>query len=154
MEKGFVKYLMPFYTPVSESKSAFEISNFVREVESGDTDAFFTRLRGFFADIPYELQRDIEVHYQNVLFIVFRLMGFYTEVEYRTAAGRADLVLKTDRYIYVMEFKLNGTAEQAIAQINSKGYAEPFAADRRKVIKVGVGFSKTEKTIESWIVQQ
>ena len=164
VEKGFVKYLMPFYTPVSESKSAFEISNFVREVESGDTDAFFTRLRGFFADIPYELQRDIEVHYQNVLFIVFRLMGFYTEVEYRTAAGRADLVLKTDRYIYVMEFKLNGTAEQmefklngtaeqAIAQINSKGYAEPFAADRRKVIKVGVGFSKTEKTIESWIVQ-
>lgn len=154
VEKGFVKYLMPFYTPVSESKSAFEISNFVKEVESGDTDAFFTRLKGFFAGIPYELQRDIEVHYQNVLFIVFRLMGFYTEVEYRTAAGRADLVLKTDRYIYVMEFKLNGTAEQAIGQINAKGYAEPFAVDKREVIKVGVGFSKTEKTIESWIVQQ
>ena len=105
------------------------------------------------ADIPYEMQRDIEVHYQNVLFIVFKLMGFYTEVEYRTAAGRVDLVLKTDSYIYVMEFKLNGTAEQAIEQIESKGYAEPFAADGRKVVKAGVGFSKAQKTIEKWIVE-
>ena len=119
--KGFVNYLVPFYTPVKEGKSMFEIGNFVREVRSGDADAFFKRLKGFFADIPYEMQRDIEVHYQNVLFIVFKLMGFYTEVEYRTAAGRVDLVLKTDSYIYVMEFKLNGTAEQAIEQIESKG---------------------------------
>ena len=151
--KGFVNYLVPFYTPVKEGKSMFEIGNFVREVRSGDADAFFKRLKGFFADIPYEMQRDIEVHYQNVLFIVFKLMGFYTEVEYRTAAGRVDLVLKTDSYIYVMEFKLNGTAEQAIEQIESKGYAEPFAADGRKVVKAGVGFSKAQKTIEKWIVE-
>ena len=154
VEVGFIKYLMPFYTPVSESKSMFEIKNFTKEVERGDADAFMARLASFFADIPYELQRDLEVHYQNVLFIVFRLLGFYTEVEYRTAAGRVDLVLKTPGFIYVMEFKLNGTAEEAIRQINERGYAAPFAADPRKVIKLGVGFSSKLKSIEKWIVEE
>ena len=154
VEVGFIKYLMPFYTPVSESKSMFEIKNFTKEVERGDADAFMARLASFFADIPYELQRDLEVHYQNVLFIVFRLLGFYTEVEYRTAAGRVDLVLKTPGFIYVMEFKLNGTAEEAITQINERGYAAPFAADPRKVIKLGVGFSSKLKSIEKWIVEE
>lgn len=62
--------------------------------------------------------RDLELHYQNVLFIVFKLVGFYVKVEYHTGEGRVDLVLQTDRFIYVMEFKLNGTAEEALRQIN------------------------------------
>lgn len=62
--------------------------------------------------------RDLELHYQNVLFIVFKLVGFYVKVEYHTSEGRVDLVLQTDRFIYVMEFKLNGTAEEALRQIN------------------------------------
>lgn len=74
-------------------------------------------------------------------------MGFHTEVEYRTARGRVDLVLKTADYIYVMEFKLEGTAEEAMRQIEEKGYAAPFAADERKVIKVGVNFSEETRSI-------
>ena len=62
--------------------------------------------------------RDLELHYQNVLFIVFKLVGFYVKVEYHTSEGRVDLVLQTDRFIYVMEFKLNGTAEETLRQIN------------------------------------
>ena len=118
VEEGFVKYLLPFYTSVSAPKTPFEIGQLVREIRSGDYDAFFRRLQSFFADTPYEViagqkpERDTELHYRNVLFIVFKLVGLYTQVEYHTSQGRIDLVLKTDRYIYVMEFKLNGTADK------------------------------------------
>ena len=79
-------------------------------------------------------------------------MGLYTQVEYHTNRGRIDLVLKTDRYIYVMEFKLDGTADEALRQIDDKGYAEPFAHDGREIIKVGVNFSSSVKNIERWVV--
>ena len=152
VEEGFVKYLLPFYTNVNAVKSSFEISRFVQSVERGDVDAFLERLQSFFADTPYELARDLELHYQNVLFIVFRLVGLYTQVEYHTNRGRIDLVLKTDRYIYIMEFKLDGTADEALRQIEENGYAEPFAHDGRQVIKVGVNFSSSVRNIERWVV--
>ena len=71
------------------------------------------RLQSFFTDTPYELIRDLELHYQNVLFIIFKLLGFYTQAEYHTSEGRIDLIVKTAQYIYVMEFKLDGSAEEA-----------------------------------------
>ena len=78
VEEGFVKFLLPFYTRVAAQQTGFEIQNFVREVRSGDVDAFLCRLQSLFADTSYEqIKRDQEVHYQNVLFIVSKLMGFY-----------------------------------------------------------------------------
>ena len=100
-----------------------------------------------------ELVRDLELHYQNVLFIVFKLVGFYTEAEYHTSEGRIDLVLKTSDYIYVMEFKLEGTAEEALRQINEKHYAQPFEADPRRLFKIGVNFSNRMRNIERWVVE-
>ena len=97
---------------------------------AGKVDDFFERLKTMFADIPYELARDREVHYQNILYIIFKLMGFYVQVEYHTSRGRIDLVLQTQDYVYIMEFKLNGSADEALAQIREKGYAAPFAKDR------------------------
>lgn len=97
-------------------------------------------------------ERDTELHYRNVLFIVFKLVGLYTQVEYHTSNGRIDLVLQTDRYVYIMEFKLNGTAEEALRQIEEKGYALPFAADKRQVIKIGANFSSETRNIERWLV--
>ena len=160
VEEGFVKYLLPFYTSVSAPKTPFEIGQFVREIRSGDYDAFFRRLQSFFADTPYEViagqkpERDTELHYRNVLFIVFKLVGLYTQVEYHTSQGRIDLVLKTDRYIYVMEFKLNGTAEEALQQIHDKQYALPFASDPRKLYKIGVNFSEKTRGIEKWLIEE
>ena len=121
-------------------------------MESGDYESFFRRLQSFFADTPYELIRDQELHYQNVLFIVFKLIGFYVKAEYRTSEGRIDLVLQTDKFIYVMEFKLDGTAEEALQQINEKHYAQPFEADERKLFKIGVNFSAAIRNIEKWLV--
>ena len=154
VEEGFTKFLLPNYASLSSGNPSFEISSFVREVRGGNIDAFMRRLQSFFADTPYELARDLERHYQNVLFIVFKLLGFYTRAEYRTSNGRIDMVVKTDRYIYVMEFKLDGTAEEAIRQINEKGYAAPFASDGRTLYKIGVNFSNAIRGIERWIVEE
>jgi len=123
-------------------------------VRNGDIDSFMLRLQSFFADTPYELARELELHYQNVLFIVFKLLGFYTEAEYHTSNGRIDMIVKTNNYIYVMEFKLNGSAEEAIKQINEKEYAKPFASDTRKLLKVGINFNNQIRGIEKWIVEE
>jgi hypothetical protein len=153
VEVGFYKYLLPNYASIDQSQSGFYVANFVEEVKAGKVDAFFKRLSSLFADTPYELVKDFENHYQNVLFIVAKLMGLYVKAEYHTSEGRIDLLLQTDDYTYVMEFKLDGTAEEALAQINDKNYALPFAVDHRKVVKVGVNFSSKTRNIERWIVE-
>ena len=153
VEEGFIKYLLPFYSSVDRVESSFQISKFVTEVRTGEVDAFFRRLQSFFADTPYELVKDLELHYQNVLFIVFKLVGFYVKAEYHTSEGRIDLLLQTDKYIYIMEFKLEGTAEEALQQIEDKQYALPFAQDSRKLFKIGVNFSNQSRNIEKWIVK-
>ena len=79
-------------------------------------------------------------------------MGFFTHAEYHTSQGRIDMVVKTPQYIYVMEFKFEGSAEDAIAQIESRNYALPFMSDDRKVYKIGVNFSAETRNIEKWIV--
>ena len=151
--KSLLIFLLPYYANVNKVESPFEIQKFVREVEVGDYNSFFHRLQSFFADTTYEVIRDQELHYENVLFIVFKLLGFYTKVEYHTSEGRIDLVLQTDKFIYIMEFKLNGTAEEALQQINDKHYALPFETDERKLFKIGVNFSAETRNIEKWIVE-
>lgn len=153
VEEGFIRFLIPFYTRLSKVETPFEIQKFVREIEQGQPDAFLKRLRAFFAGTPYELVSDLELHYQNVLFIIFKLVGFYTQAEYHTSEGRIDLVVKTADYIYVMEFKLERTAEEAIHQIEEKQYALPFEADSRKVFKIGINFSNKTRNIEKWIIE-
>ncbi|MBU3853875.1 MAG: ATP-binding protein [Candidatus Paraprevotella stercoravium] len=153
VEEGFMNFLIPYYTPIKKEKTAFSIESFVEEIERGDIDSFFRRLQSFFADTPYELVRDRELHYQNVLFIVFKLIGLYVKAEYHTSQGRIDLALQTDKYIYVMEFKLEGSAEEALRQIEEKQYALPFASDKRQVFQIGINFSSQTRNIEKWLVR-
>ena len=154
VEEGFTKFLLPTSAHLETGNPSFEKKSFVKNVLKGDIESFMKRLKSFFADTPYEIARDLELHYQNVLFIVFKLLGFYTQAEYHTSNGRIDMVIKTDKYIYVMEFKLDGTAEEALTQINDKQYAVPFATDFKKVFKIGVNFSKATRGIEKWIVEE
>ena len=154
VEEGFIKFLVPFYTRFNKVEAPFEIQRFVKELRAGDIDAFFKRLRSFFADTPYELVSELELHYQNVLFILYKLLGFYVKAERHTSDGRIDLVLQTDKFIYIMEFKLDGTAEEALQQINEKRYALPFEQDTRRLFKIGVNFSNTTRNIEKWLVEE
>ena len=153
VEQGFMDFLLPYYTPVQDTESGFAIWSFVEDVKTGDIDGFMKRLQAFLSGCPYEMAKDIELHYQNVLFIVFRLAGLYTQVEYHTSYGRIDLVLQAKDYVYVMEFKLDGSADDAMKQIEEKQYALPFAGDRRKVYKIGVNFSSETRNIERWIIK-
>ncbi|MDR0892737.1 MAG: PD-(D/E)XK nuclease domain-containing protein, partial [Mediterranea sp.] len=153
VEQGFLEYILPFYSSTNEYTSSFNVEHFIREVRAGKPEAFLTRLRAFFADTSYELAGgDLEVHYQNILFILFRLTGFYAQVEYRTSHGRVDLVVQTDHYIYVMEFKLHGTAEEAMHQIEEKEYALPFSADARQLFKIGVCFDEKTRNVGEWVI--
>ena len=151
---AFLKFLQPAYTPVPDSERGFHIQHFVRELRSGDVPSFMKRMKAFFADIPYELNDKTERHYQVVFYIVFKLIGEFVQAEVRSATGRADAVVWTRDHIYVFEFKLNGTAEEALQQIDEKGYPIPYTADGRKIVKVGVGFNKEERNIERYLIAE
>lgn len=149
---GFLSFIAPFYSSITDSDKGFYIGKFVRELRVGDVDAFLTRLRAFFADFPYELNARTERHYQVVFYLVFKLMGQFCDAEVRSARGRADAVVKTKDYIYVFEFKLDGSADEALAQIDSKGYLIPYTADERQLVKVGVSFDAGERNVGEWKV--
>jgi hypothetical protein len=154
VEDGFLRFLLPYYSSIDNIQTTSYISRFVKEIRTGQTDAFLKRLSVLFADTPYELVKDLENHYQNVLFILTKLLGFYVKAEYHTSEGRIDLLLQTDDFTYVMEFKLDGTAEEALRQIEDKHYALPFEGDaHRKLVKVGVNFSSATRNIERWVVE-
>lgn len=147
VEYGFLNFAAPFYTPVSERDTAFYIGKFVHELEIGDINAFLNRMEAFFADFPYDLNTKTERHYQVFFYLIFKLMGQFTRVEVRSATGRADAVVWTPGYIYVFEFKLDGSAEAALKQIDDKGYLIPYQADGRKLIKAGISFDAQKRNL-------
>ena len=151
VKRGFLRYLIPRYTSVRPSDTAFEIESFVEEVRGGDISGFMTRLESFFANTPYDLIKDTENHYQNVLFILCNLCGLYTKAEFHTSNGRVDMTIETPDYVYVFEFKYNGTAEEAMAQIKEKNYAQPFLASGKKVALIGANFSGEKRNIDEYL---
>ena len=150
---GFLGFLLPFYTTLPGEERGFYIGKFVQELRQGNIDAFMTRLRAFFADFPYELNAQTERHYQVVFYLVFKLMGQFVDAEVRSATGRADAVVKTPKYIYVFEFKLDGSTEQALQQIDDRGYLIPYTADSRQLVKVGVNFNAEKRNIGEWKIK-
>ncbi|WP_455637397.1 ATP-binding protein [Parabacteroides sp.] len=150
---GWLNFITPYYTPLSEVTAPFYIGKFWDELRDCDVDPFMERMRAFFADFPYELNDKTERHYQVVFYIVFKLLGQYIDVEIRSARGRADAVVKTTDYIYVFEFKLDGSVDEALRQIDDKGYLIPYTVDGRKLIKVGASFDKAERNIGEWKVE-
>ncbi len=154
VEEGFVKYLAPFYLSKTHNRSAFDVRSFVSDVRSGKAELFCVRLKSLFSDTPYELVKDLENHYQNIVWVVFKMLGFYCQAEYHTSNGRIDLVISTPDYRYVMEFKLDGTAEEAMEQIKSKNYSLPFALDNKHTYLIGMNFDSATRNIERYIIEE
>jgi len=155
VEQGFLDMLMKIYTQSRSGRSEFDVRRFVLDVEAGRVDDFMTRLQALFSGYQYD-QIDLgnlELHYRNVIYLAMKLMGFYTHAEMRTAAGRIDLLVKTPDYLYLFEFKINKSAQAAMNQINARDYLLPFHADGRKIVKVGVNFDDTIRSISEWIVE-
>lgn len=153
VKEGFVNFLLPYYTYSRQVNNASIIGQFVQSLERGNAQRFMELLQAFMAGIPYELVRDLEVHYQNVIYIITKLMGLYVQAEYRTSRGRIDLLVGTDKYVYIIELKHDGTAEEALVQINSKDYALPFATDGREVVKIGANITSETRNLERWVVE-
>ena len=85
-----------------------------------------------------------------MLYVMFSFLNLYVYSQVRVAKGRMDILVKTERSIYVMELKLDGSVEEALQQIDDKGYAIPWQADGRRVVKVGINFSTDTRTIDAW----
>lgn len=150
VEEGFTKCLLPFYTHTPSESGPMFIGNFVKELRGGQPREFMRRMAVMFSDTDYKIVGDAELYFQNAFYIVTKLLGFYTEVERTISDGRIDMVAKTKDYIYIFEFKYDQSPDAALRQIDEKGYAEPFAADPRKLFKVGVSFSRSRRCIDGW----
>jgi hypothetical protein len=156
---GFLNELLPQFTPsFGTSSSKFSAKGFIKLLRVGDIEGTMKMLQAYFATIEYDaipkaLQR--EKFYQFVFWQLFTLMGQFVQTEVKINKGRADAVVKTADSIYVFEFKMddNATAEKALAQINSKDYSIPYTTDHRKIVKIGVEFSQTEKGIKRWLIE-
>ena len=153
VRKGFIESLMPAYVHLPARENTFYVVSFIKDLRIGHLEECLERLKSFFASIPNKLNNKEEKHYQTIFYLFFRLMGQYIDVEVDTAIGRADAVVKLQDTIYVFEFKVDGTPEEALAQINSKGYAIPYQADHRKIVKVGVNFDSATRTIGEWKIE-
>ena len=123
------------------------------DVRSGKPEQFLERLKSLFASAPYDSTTgDKENHFQNMMWVVFKMMGFYSHTEYHTSDGRIDLLVETPLYRYVMEFKLDGTADEALEQVKSKDYPLQFQMDEKKTFLLGVNFSRESRTIKNFLI--
>ena len=153
---GFLQELIQIYMPKTDSLTEFYAGRFIRDLKSGDLESFMVRLKAFFAGIPYRLNNKTEKHYQTIFYVLLKLMGQFIEVEQASAVGRADVVITTPDTVYVFEFKMsgNGTAEEALKQIDDKGYLIPFTAGNKRLVKTGAEFSTKIRGLSRWIISK
>ena len=154
VERGFTRFLIPYYTTLKSDQGQFFVANFVKELRTGQVEAFMKRLESLFADGDYQVAGKAELYFQNVVWIIFKMIGFYTEVERHTSDGRMDMFIKTSDYIYILEFKLDKSAGEALQQIEDKQYAKPFEHDPRTLYEIGINFSTSTKRIDGWKVKK
>jgi len=148
--RGFTRFLIPYYSRLKANQGQLFVAKFVKELRAGKTESFMQRLESLFAQGDYQVMGDAELYFQNVCWVIFRMIGFYTEVERHTSDGRMDMVIQTQDYIYIFEFKLDKSADEALRQIEDKQYAKPFEHDGRKIYKIGINFSTKTRRIDGW----
>ena len=174
-EKDFGLFLLDF--PNNEVKGGFltmvasnylqcglQVDSWVKQavfaLQKGETDLFRKQLTSFLASIPYSMRRkstepERERYFQYTFYLLLRLMSVYTVcIEREQSEGRVDCVVETPKHVYIFEFKLDGSAEKALQQIEEKGYARPYEADSRAVYKIGVSFSSETGTVEDWLIAE
>ena len=152
VKDGFLNFLLGYYAPIQSDSTNTLISLMSMDVESGNPEGFMTRLDALFARTNYQIQGDCEKDFQYAMYIIIELMGEYVETERTTSNGRIDILIKTKDYVYIIEIKTDSTPDEALAQIEEKGYARPFADDPRRVFRVGVNFSTANRRIDGWKV--
>ena len=150
VKNGFLDFIYSYYVPVNPAEGNTTTSKLARALRSGAPDVFMQILEALFANTTYQIQGDSEKNFQYAMYIIMELLGEYVQAERSTSNGRIDLLLQTKDYIYIVELKIDNTADAALQQIEEKGYAKPFVSDPRKIFKIGVSFSTANRRIEEW----
>ncbi|QSI05789.1 ATP-binding protein [Treponema pedis] len=159
---GFLYNLLPGYSNVLYSNAAFSVAQFYRDITSGRVEEFMQRLKSIMASIPYDnVKKESgeslalrEHNFQICVYLVFALMGQFVKTETHCAGGRSDCTVETENTIYIFEFKLKGSAEEALKQIKEKNYAEAYRAENKEIVLIGVSFNAEEKTIGEWLTEK
>ena len=158
VKKGFLSLVASNYFNTRESIYSW-IRNAAFQLEDGKIEDFRTGLTSFLAGIPYimrrkENERERERYFQYTFYLIMRLISVYTVyIEKLQSQGRVDCIVETPDYVYIFEFKLDGTACEAIRQINEKGYALEYSSDKRRIYKIGASFSSETGTIADWLCE-
>ncbi len=158
VRKGFVSLIgnSYFHKPEEDNDNwILELDDMLREC---DLDGVHAAFRSFLSSIPYEANKDerakdFETHFSYTFYIIIRLLSCYTTlIEKQNSMGRADIIVETDNDVFIFEFKLDGSVEEALKQIEEKQYAVPYLDDKRKVHKIGVNISSETRTVDGWLV--
>ena len=149
VKRGFLNSLSQLYAPAL-IMGEFSVVQFVRDIRGGDVEGFMNRFTAFLSGNDYEIQGDLELYFQNTMSIMLKMMGLYVKTEYHTSRGRIDIVLDTDRYVYIIELKRDLDPQTALRQIEEKGYDKPFLASGKQIIKLGINFSSQTHTVDGW----
>ena len=160
---GYADGLLPVYVGLEgEDVQAGFAKKFWQALTAGDIELAMQEMKSYFAGIPYvegfkqKLQEvaNVEGFYEYTMYLIFSMLNVYVRTQVKVAGGRADMVVWMPDTIYVFELKVNGTAQQALAQIDQNGYAIPYQAEGRKVVKVGVKFNAETRVPEDWIIAE
>lgn len=154
---GFANSLMPYYATNDVVKNETFLMQFSDALEVFDIDQALTLMRAFFSSVPYNAEKQDENHYKTLFYLIARLCTpFVVRTEESSAAGRADMLIETSEAVYVFEFKLDGSVDEALEQIDGKGYLIPFGASKnkdgnaKKLYKIGVSFDSEKRTLGEW----
>jgi hypothetical protein len=150
VRSAFANALLEYYLHVSAMDLNALAITLPRALAKGDIDAAMKGLPPFLAAIPYDIQLKDEKYYQTIIHLIFRMLGLYCRSEVRIAAGRIDTLVETENYVYCFEFKLKGSIEEALKQIDNKEYLLPWQGSGKRLVKVGVVFDCTKRNISSW----
>jgi hypothetical protein len=150
VRSAFANALLEHYIHISARNVNALSLRLPKALIKGDIDLAMNELIVFLAEIPYDLAIRQEKYYQTVIHLIFRMLGLYCRSEVKIAAGRIDTLVETGNYIYCFEFKLDGSVEEALRQIDDKGYLLPWHNKGKKLVKVGVSFDSEKRTIGEW----
>ena len=154
---GFLKNLLPAYTAVPFGETGKSVWQFVEDVRKGNVNGFMERMQSLIAGVSYDNFSSKELklreqNYQTAVYLIFKLMGQFVQTEVHCSMGRADCVVITVDTVYIFEFKLsgNGSAENAIAQIQKQNYAAKYKMSGKKIVLIGAEFEEATRTIQDW----
>ena len=150
---GMLKSLAPNYlSPISLDNNSL-VGDFLEKLYEADVEGAMVRLKAYLASISNRLSNKTERDFQTVFYLIFNLMGAHMRVEEDSAIGRADAVVYMPDAVFVFELKYDGSAEDAIRQIDEKGYLIPYSADGKRLYKIGVNYDSNQRTIGDWIIK-